>query len=237
MARWRLWSGWSEDELKTYLDEIASREPNFDTPFEQMTLENGWTVDGAKDQIAQEPPGPPLPDGPFERARQALIHYDFSDPRLVVSHFDPQVPFEGRSMILEIKPLCLRYLNGVRAHNVRDEHDHDATRFGFCYITLQGHIEKGFETFLLTKEHSTGAIRFESEAHWQLGTFPNWWSHLGFFLVGRYYRKQWRDHAPQRLRRLAQQPATKEVAAPGALAHRGDTEPERTQPLTTNRLK
>jgi hypothetical protein len=100
---------------------------------------------------------------------------------------------------------------------------------GFRYDTLEGHIERGFEWFLLTKEHATGEVRFKIEAHWQLGQFPNWWSRLGFRLIGEHYRTLWRHRAPERLRELAEQPARKPVAAPGDLAHRGDVTPQRSR--------
>ena len=53
----------------------------------------------------------------------------------------------------------------------------------------------------------------------------------GFKLIGEHYRETWRRRAPERLRRLAHQPfERKPVAAPGALAHRGDEAPQRTGP-------
>ncbi len=47
-------------------------------------------------------------------------------------------------------------------------------------------------------------------------------------MVGQNLRKLWRDEAPQRLRELAKKPAEKPTAPAGALAHRGDVEPQRT---------
>ena len=228
MALWRFGLPFSEKTLKRYLAELAHRRVNFDLPPDEMTVENGWTVDGDEKVLGIEPPGPPLPDGIFAHARQGLINYDFSDPRIVVGHFDPNVPFVGRDMLLEIKIWGLRYLNGARVHSVRDESHPEETVFGFRYDTLEGHIESGFEWFLLTKDHRTGEVRFKIEAHWRLGDFPNWWSRLGFILVGERFRTRWRHRAPERLKELARKPVQKPVAAPGALAHRGDVEPEPT---------
>ena len=136
-------------------------------------------------------------------------------------------------MLLEIKVLGFRFLSGVRVHGVREEYEHDTTYFGFRYDTLEGHIEQGFEWFLLTKDHATGGIHFRIEAHWRLGDFPNLWSKVGFKLIGEHYRTLWRHRAPERLRRIAHQPVAAPVAAPGHLAHRGDEAPARTHPEPT----
>jgi uncharacterized protein (UPF0548 family) len=225
---WRIGRGWSEPELRAYLTEMSGRPVNFTVPLEQMTPEHGWTVDGVTDIIAREPAGPPLADGPFARARQALSHYDFSDPRIVEGHFDPAAPFLGRTMLLEMKVLnVLRFLGGVRVHTVREEEADETTRFGFRYDTLVGHFERGFEWFLIEKQHTSGTVACQIEAHWQPGDFPTWWSRLGFRLLGRYIRAWWRRQAIARLRRLAHQPAT--APSPDArLVHRGRAAPERT---------
>jgi uncharacterized protein (UPF0548 family) len=230
MARWRFGRGWSEDELRAYLDDLKDRPVNFDEPLEAMTVEHGWTIDGDRTGLGTEPQGSPLSDGPFARARQAIINYDFSDPRIVVGHFDPDTPLVGRNMLLELKVLGWRFLSGVRVREVRDEVEHGTTLFGFRYDTLEGHIERGFEWFLLTKDHETGDIQFRIEAHWRLGDFPTWWSRVGFLVIGEHYRRVWRHRAPERIRRLAYQPATVPITAPGALAHRGEESPRRSDP-------
>jgi len=230
MSRWRFGSRWPEGALKDYLAELKQRTVNFDVPPEQMTVANGWTIDGSHDSLGTETEGPPVADGLFDRARQALVNYDFSDPSIVTGHYDPDAPFVGRDMLLELKVHGFRFLGGVRVHSVREEVEHGTTLFGFRYDTLQGHIERGFEWFLLSKDHETGDVHFRIEAHWQPGEFPNWWSHLGFRLLGEHYRSLWRHRAPERLRRLAHQPSVKPVASPDGLAHRGDDSPRRTDP-------
>jgi uncharacterized protein (UPF0548 family) len=230
MALWRFGRGWSESEMRDYLAALKDRPVNFTDPPETMTVEHGWTVDGSTASLGSEPPGPPEPDGPYVRARQAIINYDFSDPAIVVGHYDPDAPLSGRDMLLELKVLGFRFLSGCRVKDVREEVEHGTTLFGFRYDTLQGHIEQGFEWFLLTKDHESGDIHFRIEAHWRLGDFPNWWSRVGFLLFGEWYRRYWRHRAPVRLRRLAHQPASRPIAAPGALAHRGDESPQRTDP-------
>lgn len=209
---------------------LRDRPVNFDVPAEEMTVANGWTVDGDSTTLGTEPEGPPVANGLFARARQAIIQYDFSDPRIVVGHFDPETPLKGRDMLLELKVLGFRFLAGVRVMDVREEVESHTTLFGFRYDTLEGHIERGYEWFLLTKDHQTGDVDFRIEAHWRLGDFPNLWSRIGFLLIGERYRTAWRHRAPKRLRDLAHKPATGPVAEPGKLAHRGDETPQRTVP-------
>jgi uncharacterized protein (UPF0548 family) len=231
VAWWRFGIPWSEAALQAYLAELAGRRVNFTTQPEEMTAANGWTVDGTEEAIGVEAPGPPVPDGVFERARQGVLQYDFSDPSIVVGHFDPHAPLVGRNLLLEMKVMGFRFLGGCRVHSVRDEPGRTGTLFGFRYDTLEGHIERGFEWFLLSKDHATGEVRFKIEAHWQLGDFPTWWSRLGFRLFGERYRALWRRRAPERLRQLVRQPAEKPVAEPGELAHRGDEAPTASAPV------
>jgi uncharacterized protein (UPF0548 family) len=227
VARWRFGRGWSEDELRTYLAELRDARPNFDERPERMTPEHGWTVDGADRVIGREAPGSPVLDGIFERAKQAIVNYDFSDPRIVVGHFDPNAPLLNRDMLLEIKSFGPRFLGGVRIHTVLDEADDEQTSFGFRYDTLEGHFERGFEWFLLSKRCTSGEVRFRIQAHWRMGDFPTWWSRVGFLVLGDASRVRWRRRAVARLRRLAYRPSEGPVAKSGRLAHRGDRTPIR----------
>ena len=227
VSRWRFGRGWSETELRAFLTELRDGRPNFDELPERMSPEHGWTVDGDDQPLGYEPPGPPVHDGLFERARQAVINYDFSDPRIAVGHFDPNAPLANRTMLLEIKTFGLRFLGGVRVHTVRDEADEKRTSFGFRYDTLEGHFERGFEWFILSKNHASGEVRFRIQAHWRMGDFPTWWSRLGFLVVGDRSRVRWRHRAVGRLRRLAHQPAVGPVAGEEHLADRGERTPQR----------
>jgi len=228
MALFRFGRGWSEAEMRGYLAALKDRPVNFDTPIAEMTTSAGWTVDESDDEIGAESPGPPVSDGMFERSKHAIINYDFSDPSIVVGHFDPAVPPVGRDMLLELKVLGFRFLCGVRLHSLREEHYADASYFGFRYDTLEGHVERGYEWFLLTKDHETGRVHFQIEAHWRIGQFPNLWSKVGFYLIGEHYRSLWRRRAPERLRRVAHQAIASPIAPSGGLAHRGDETPVRT---------
>lgn len=134
----------------------------------------------------------------FARARIALASYQFSDRDIVVAHFDPAPPLLTRRLLLEIKVIGLHYLCPAEVTGVRDE----PHVYGFRYDTLAGHIERGVEWFLLTKNHR-GEIRFRIEARWKRGQLPNWWSRLGFILLSGYYQRRWHRCAHRRMSLLA----------------------------------
>lgn len=207
MADWRIGRGWSEEELEARLADLARRELNFSDPIEQMTPARGWNHYFSEAVVAFEPPGPPQEGGAFERGRIAVADYAFSDPRVVIGHFDPRVPLLGRRMLLEMRAFrILHYLAGVVVGATRSESEGGRSVFGFRYDTLEGHIEAGVEWFLLTKEHATGAIRFRIEAAWKPGQFPNWWSRLGFTWLGPRYQRIWHHQAHALLAKLVRVP-------------------------------
>lgn len=203
VAEVRYFRGWSEAELEELLKRAESLPCNFSATQEEMTRERGWNHYFSDSVIAMEPPGPPEPEGPFARARVAVANYEYSDPGIVVGHFDPNVPLLGRRMLLELKVLGQHYLCGVVVGAVREEADDEETVFGFRYDTLEGHFEVGSEWFLLTKRHASGEVHFRVSAYWRTGHFPNWWSRLGFRLIGHRYQEKWHRRAHARLSLLA----------------------------------
>jgi len=152
--------------------------------------------------IGLEKAGPPVEGGVFERAWRAIRNYEFSDPTIVVGHFEPKHPLLGRRMLLEIKVFGLRYLCGVVVGAVDERQSADSTLKAFRYDTLRGHIESGNEWFVLTKEHGSGEVWFRIQAHWELGRFPNWWSRTGFRILGQRYQLAWHRLAYLRLREI-----------------------------------
>lgn len=202
-AEWRLLRGWSEEELRQRLGRLDDVGRNFAEPPEAMTPDRGWSRLLSEAVLARESPGPPLPEGPFQRARMGITNYEFSDPSIVTAHFDPASPLLGRRMLLEIRVLGLRWLCGVVVGAVRSQAGEDRDTFGFRYETLQGHIERGWEWFLLTRSRTTGEIRCRIEAAWKPGDLPNRWSRAGFRLLGPIYQRTWHRRAQQRLHLLA----------------------------------
>lgn len=223
MTAWRIGQGWSEAELAEKLRALYGLERNFSDPPESLSMEKGWHHYSSEAVIARTSPAPPEEGGPFTRGRNAVAGYEFSDPNIVVAHFDPGESLLGRRILLELKVLrVLRYLGGVVVGAVRSERSADQTVFGFRYDTLEGHIEQGAEWFLLTKEHATGIIRFRIEALWRPGQFPNWWSRIGFALVGRRYQEIWHRRAHRFMARIVQNaepPSPSRVGARRLHAH------------------
>jgi len=214
MAEWRLFRSWPSAELKTRLNALAEVERNFEGTTEQeMTGDAGWQHYHSEAVIASETEG----EERFARARQALASYQFSDPDIVVAHFDPATPLLLRRILLEIKIWGLHYLCPALVTHVRDE----GGTYGFRYDTLDGHIERGVEWFLLTRDDH-GDIRFRIEARWQKGDFPNWWSRLGFMIVSGYYQRRWHREAHRRISLLAHYGSLKRPPRDAAgLTHQG----------------
>ncbi len=222
MEIWRYRRGWTERELEQALSHARGFGLNFPASPDQMTVEQGWNHVESQAVIGREPPGPPLADGAFARARRGLELLEFSDPRVVVAHFREGEPVAGRIVLLELQAMGLRFLCPVRIGQVRDEADEWTTRFGFCFETLDGHIEAGREWFLVTKQHETGEVRFRIEADWRAGEFPTWWSYLGFQLFGRRYQRAWHLEAHKRFRALVRSEADAPTATRGrTLTHTG----------------
>jgi uncharacterized protein (UPF0548 family) len=213
MAEWRLWRGWPTAAVTARLDRARSSSVNFDADEQDMDSEHGWNHYYSEAVIARETDG----DARFARARTALANYQFSDPAIVLAHFDPEETLLGRHMLLEIQVLGLHYLCPTVVNRVRE----DPGLFAFRYDTLEGHIERGVEWFVLTK-NDLGEIRFRVEARWREGEFPNWWSRLGFLVLSRYYQRKWHRRAHHRLSSLAHYGSTKRPKRDSAgLTHQG----------------
>lgn len=212
MAEWRLLRGWSSEALRARIDRLVLTR-NVDVPDEGPAGSHGWHHYHSEAVIAREPGV----DECFARARTALANYQFSDPAIVTAHFDPASPLMSRRILLEIKVLGLRYLCPALVTRVRDEPD----VYGFRYHTLEGHIERGVEWFLLSRDEH-GDLRFRIEARWQEGDLPNWWSRLGFRLLAGRYQRRWHWEAHRRLSRLAHGgPAARPRRDQAGLTHQG----------------
>ena len=213
MAAWRLWSSWPAESIRSQLEQARAARPNVDAAEEEMTGEQGWHHYYSEAIIARAAEG----DDRFTRARMALANYQFSDPAIVLAHFDPAEPLLRRCLLLEIQVLGLHYLCPAVVNRLRDE----PRTFGFRYDTLEGHIERGVEWFLLT-QNEQGEIRFRIEARWRRGEFPNWWSRIGFIVLSGYYQRKWHRSAHNRLSLLAHYGSTRRPARDASgLTHQG----------------
>lgn len=219
-VEWRWRRGWTERELAARLAAADRRARNFASTTEELVAANGWNQVRSQALVARDGPGAGQAGDAFDRARRFLERWEFSDPRIVVGHFDPRRPLANRVMQLELRPLMLRFLCPVAVGAVREETRDGTTTFGFSLETLDGHVERGREWFLLTKDHATGDVRFRVEAAWQPGQFPGWWARLGFHLLGRRYQRAWHRLAHLRLRTLLAA-GVEPGEAPRRLVHAG----------------
>lgn len=204
MAELRVGRGWSSSEMKERLERLPSVPSSAPEGWPEGP---GWHAERHESLIARERPGRPLADGFFARAREALKGYELSDPSIVIGHFVPG-ELDGRRMLLEIRVLGLHYLCGVLVSEVREDDDGRTSTFGFRYETLEGHIERGAEWFVIEKDHDSGDVCFRIFSTWRAGDFPNWWSHVGFTALAPYYRGVWLRRAHERLRALLREPVS-----------------------------
>jgi uncharacterized protein (UPF0548 family) len=200
VAEWRFLHGWSPRALRERFDVIENAPRNWGDgiDIDALTPEHGFHHHHSTAIVGRESPGTPEAGGVFERAVRLVADYEFSDPRIVTAHFDRSRALLGRRMLLELSVTGLRYLVGTVVGAVHRDED----SFGFRYDTLAGHIESGAEWFFLMKDRQTGDIRFQIEAAWREGDFPNVWSEVGFALVGRRYQRAWHRLAHLRMREL-----------------------------------
>lgn len=214
MAELRIGHGWTNDELEERLAALRKVSANF--PFEGPLSQAGtnWRRYYTEAVIGREAPGPIVHGGAFEIAKRAVAEYQFSDPGIVMGHFSPKDPVEGRTMALEIKIFGLHYLCGVRIGAVRTTEDDEAAVWAFRYDTLEGHFEVGSEWFTLTKRKKTGEVWFRISASWRPGGFPNWWSRVGFEVFGHRYQLAWHRLAYLRLRDIVGSHGTHLVPVP-----------------------
>ena len=200
MARWRFGRGWTDAELRLELSRLDDLHRNFGDDPGELHRKPGWYTYGSESVLARVAPGPPPPDGAFARGRRSMKAYEFSDRRIVRAFFDMQSDLAGRRMVLELRAFrALRFLTGVVVGAVRERQTEAASTFGYRYDTLEGHIERGSEWFVLTQDHESGALRFRISARWLPGDFPNWWSRIGFRLVRRHYQMKWHRLAHERM--------------------------------------
>jgi hypothetical protein len=173
---------------------------------EAMTREAGWNVDDYRQPLPSESPGPPVPGGTWERARDLMLDYEFADPRIVRAVYAPDARLEGRDMLLEARFLGLRFRFGVRVCGVVDETCEVEARtirvWGWSYRTLQGHLEMGQMDYELWKWLDTGEVEFRIHVVSRAARIPNPIIRLGFRIFGRRQQVRFARRACERMARL-----------------------------------
>ena len=174
------------------LGSLRGRQVNYDPAHapEDGSPEGHWHVDSGAVLIGHEPPGDPVPDGPWEIARELVTRYEFADERILRAVYDQDQDLLGRDMLLEGRFLFLRFYFGVRVTDVYDEtQDTERGRervWGWSYQTLRGHLEEGRISFEVIKNLGTGQVGFRVTGYSRAAQIPDPLVRFGFRLFGRH---------------------------------------------------
>jgi len=183
---------------------------NFDrSRREEFTRATGWHLDQRRQPLPAEPPGRPVPGGSWSIAQRLMRGYEFADPSIVRAHYDPEVPLEGRNMLLELRFRGLRFHAGVRVVDVYDEirtiDGRDVHVWGWSYVTLAGHLEQGEMSWEVHKWLGSGEVEFTVDAYSRRAKIANPLVRLGFRLFGRREQLRFIDITCERMRRLTEE--------------------------------
>jgi uncharacterized protein (UPF0548 family) len=164
----------------------------------------GWHIDDYRQPLPSEAPGPPEPDGVWERAKQLMLDYEFADPRIVTAIYAEDSELEGRDMLLEARFWNLiRFRFGVRVGGVLDEtrtlDGRDARIWGWSYRTLQDHLEMGQMDYQVWKWADSGEVEFRIHVVSRPASIPNPIVRLGFRLFGRREQVRFARRACERM--------------------------------------
>jgi uncharacterized protein (UPF0548 family) len=196
-----------ETDAAKALTAMRERELNFDPSRRaEYTPENGWHADDVRRLLPPEPPGQPLPGKSWDTARRIARDYDFADPSIVTGVFDKEEPLEDRTMLLILHFHRLRVHVGVRVGDVYDEQCVLSGRrgrvFGWNYMTLKGHVERGQMDWQVWKFTDTGEVIFRINSFSQPAGDGNPLLRIGFRLIGRREQLRFLTATSERMARL-----------------------------------
>ncbi len=191
-------------QARRTLYELAGRGYNFDPDaHDPYTPEAGWTIDDHRVALPAEPPGPPIDGGSWQIARQVCEDYEFVDPDLVRAIWFTDVPLPERVMLVEGRFLFMRFPLGLRVSEVLDRTEdidgRPARRWGWSYLTLDGHLERGEMDFEVRKWLDTGEVEFRIHAYSQRAHIPNPVVHFGMWIFGRPLQLRFAQRAQERM--------------------------------------
>lgn len=122
--------------------------------------------------VGQEPPGPPLEQGPHRRVAKKILAYHVFPDRVISGVVD-RVPVEVGDTIgaaFHLGP-GVDVFFASRVSERFDGETNGLWRTGFTYQTLVGHPELGQETFSVEKNLSTGQVMVALRAWSRPGTW------------------------------------------------------------------
>jgi hypothetical protein len=198
------------ERYQARLDALRDAPINFDLERQhEYTRQNGWHIDDYEAELIREPPGQPLPDGPWAIGCRMLREYRFPDPGILTGIYVPDTPLDQRVMLLRARAYCMTFFFGVRIANVRDtttDGEHGPERvWGYGYQTLRGHFEQGQIDFAVVKLLDSGQVVFRIHAFSKTGRIPNPIIRIGFRLLGRRLQIKFAKRALVRMQNLVQE--------------------------------
>ena len=180
------------------LDELSRLRINYDQAhapeggFE--AAEGHWHVDSCATRLGWEGSGPPEHGGLWETACQLVGEYEFADARILRGVYRREGALLGRNMLLEGRFFGLRFYFGVRVTGVVDEEqdagDGRERVWGWCYQTLEGHLEQGRLSYEVIKHLTTGEVAFRVAGYSRPAPIGNPIIRLGFLLFGRWTQRR-----------------------------------------------
>jgi len=173
------------------LDELSRLRINYDLA---QSPENGfesakghWHVDSDTTRLGREGPGPPEHGGLWEAACHLVGEYEFADARILRGVYRRNSALLGRNMLLEGRFFGLRFYFGVRVTGVIDEErdagDGPERVWGWCYQTLEGHLEQGRLSYEVIKHLTTGQVAFRVAGYSRPAPIGNAIVRLGSFCL------------------------------------------------------
>lgn len=158
--------------------------------------------------LAREAPGPPERDGTWETACRLVSQYEFADARILRAVYRSGDELLGRNMLLEGRFFGLRFYLGVRITGVideaRDTRGGQEQVWGWCYQTLQGHLEQGRLGYEVIKNLGTGQVAFRVDGYSRQAPISNPVISLGFRLFGRWAQRRFYRNIERRMHHLVQ---------------------------------
>ena len=167
------------------------------------SAEGHWHVDSGVTVIGQEAPGDPERAGPWDTACLLVSQYEFADARILRGVYRQDSELLGRNMLLEARFFGLRFYLGVRVTGVIDEVRESADGpervWGWCYQTLEGHIEQGRLSYEVIKNLTTGQVAFRVAGYSRRAPIPNPVVRLGFEIFGRWTQQRFYRNIQRRM--------------------------------------
>ena len=175
------------------LDELSRLRVNYDQAHAPESgfeaAEGHWHVDSGTTRLGREGPGAPEHGGLWEVACRLVGEYEFADARILRGVYRRNSALLGRNMLLEGRFFGLRFYFGVRVTGVIDEErdtgDGPERVWGWCYQTLEGHLEQGRLSYEVIKHLTTGQVAFRVAGYSRPAPIGNPIVRLGFALFGR----------------------------------------------------